>query len=327
MARPRFKTTIQQRQQLKNLKSHRKRHRCRKNYADHMTLLSLLTLALTIHHASSQYKPAMQIWKDSFEDENEENMITLDDPVGTGHLDDDKALEEYALLRRNAKRQRNAKRAKNVIKLEEAAPELNSWLLNTTEPNRMPDWKKDLLKFYEDGSDSRDDREQVERGTFSLPEFLKKTDVATKSDVLPAIYRCSERKRKSHELACCIGKDTECFTDGGCFCDESCQQYDDCCPDYSDTCAEILSLCLTTAAPPSEGAPKNAPKKPATDYYSEASSKTSKGPGARPSKGGGQPARLEPNRCCGQRPYNDGEECCCNSELVDVPCGKNPCEY
>ena len=31
---------------------------------------------------------------------------------------------------------------------------------------------------------------------------------------------------------CCLGKDKSCFTLGGCFCDESCQHFDDCCPDY-----------------------------------------------------------------------------------------------
>ena len=48
----------------------------------------------------------------------------------------------------------------------------------------------------------------------------------TKTEDLPKIYLCQERKRDPGDKACCIGKDTECFTDGGCFCDESCQQYE-----------------------------------------------------------------------------------------------------
>merc|ERR1711912_63687 len=135
---------------------------------------------------------------------------------------------------------------------------------------------------------ARRNTEKFERGTFSLPEWLKKQgDVMTKTEDLPKIYLCQERKRDPGDKACCIGKDTECFTDGGCFCDESCQQYDDCCPDYDSTCMEILSLCLLTPAPPPAGPPKAPSPKDPSLRKTQGLKKLS--------SGGGMPVRLEPN--------------------------------
>lgn len=237
-------------------------------------------------------------------------------------LDDDKSLEEYALLQRNAKRYNAGKRQRgelNTKNLEDISPGLNRFLKNNTEvESDLPHWKKQLMRMQAE-TDLLTDVDQFERGTFSLPEWLKKQgDVSTKAEDLPKIYLCSARKRDLNAPACCVGKDTECFTDGGCFCDESCQQYDDCCPDYDDTCMETLSLCLLTPAPPLKGPPKaSSPKGPSLKVGGQKS-----GGGG---NGGGNAVRLEPNRCCGIRPYNDGDRCCCEGDLVDVPCEENPC--
>ena len=80
---------------------------------------------------------------------------------------------------------------------------------------------------------------------------------------------------------------------------------------------EILSLCLLTPAPPPAKPPKApSPKDPSLRKV---------GSSDKPSSGGGNAIRLEPNKCCGARPYNDGERCCCEGELVDAACDENPC--
>lgn len=141
--------------------------------------------------------------------------------------------------------------------------------------------------------------------------FFKKQ--ATSVSDLPEIYLCKKRKRGDGEEACCLGKNTECFTNGGCFCDESCQQYDDCCPDYNDTCSSLLDLCLTT-----EATPTGAPKGSDLNKVRELSSSNVRHHGVRAT-------RVEPNKCCGPTPYNDGESCCCDGKVIDSPCSEDPC--
>lgn len=157
------------------------------------------------------------------------------------------------------------------------------------------------------------------RGSFHLDGSLDWTNLkkqgSSVSD-LPEIYLCKKRKRGDGEEACCIGKNTECFTNGGCFCDESCQQYDDCCPDYNDTCSNLLDLCLTTEATPT-GAPKAHKKVEGGGRGEEAA------PNVR--HHGVRPVRVEPNSCCGPDPYNDGESCCCEGKIVEIPCSETPC--
>lgn len=237
-------------------------------------------------------------------------------------LDEDRDLEEMALLQKDSHRVDHADEIRSRH-IEEVSPELNGWLRNTTTPRdeKVPDWRKKVLEYYDDRHEISG-RSKHERGIFHLPEYLKKNDVSAKQE-LPKIYLCEKRKRPEGELPCCIGKNTECFTDGGCFCDESCQNYDDCCPDYSNTCAEILSLCLTTQPPPPTGAPKGAPKPFDPNALKNANDNTNNLP--RPPKGGSQPVRLEPNKCCGQMAYNDGENCCCSGELVSAACDLDPC--
>ena len=87
-------------------------------------------------------------------------------------LDDDKNLEEYALLQRNAKRFRNSKRSReelipNTQNLEDVSPGLNKWLLNTTDAEDLPHWKKQLLQMQAE-SDLLSNLDRFERGTFSL---------------------------------------------------------------------------------------------------------------------------------------------------------------
>ena len=83
-------------------------------------------------------------------------------------LDDDKTLEEFALMQRNAKRFKTARKLaarRNTENLEDVSPGLNKWLLNTTNAEDLPHWKKQLLEMeFLDP----DNNEKFERGTFSL---------------------------------------------------------------------------------------------------------------------------------------------------------------
>ena len=92
-------------------------------------------------------------------------------------LDDDKNLEEYALLQRNAKRFRNSKRSReelipNTQNLEDVSPGLNKWLLNTTDAEDLPHWKKQLLQMQAE-SDLLSNLDRFERGTFSLQKVYE----------------------------------------------------------------------------------------------------------------------------------------------------------
>lgn len=126
---------------------------------------------------------------------------------------------------------------------------------------------------------------------------------------LDPIYLCSERPV---EQQCCTNKDPHCFTPGGCFCDASCKAFDDCCPDYEELCVD--RSCLEKKGDPVKtyfrsirfGQPKNG-----TD--------TNRLP-----SGGGQPGHVEPDACCGGRPYNHETRCCCNEQITDqCPCQAN----
>lgn len=143
---------------------------------------------------------------------------------------------------------------------------------------------------------------------------------------------------------CCLGKDKACFTLGGCFCDESCQHFDDCCPDYDFTCSDTFKLCLND----DRKTPKLHPdsnqnkiqmqaKKDVKSSQEEISMNGILGQlgvyyeydtyGA----GADNAIHVKPDSCCGPRKYNSGEQCCCMDKdsflgtLVDGPCNEYSC--
>merc|ERR1712048_1148851 len=155
-----------------------------------------------------------------------------------------------------------------------------------------------------------------QRGTFNLEAALKDSrdkgygsavrlrfaGAANLDDVDP-IYLCSKRSGDQ----CCVDKDPECFTPGGCFCDSSCRAFDDCCPDFEDHCADksclenLKSDVVTKYLRNFRRRPEN------SDLPSIAS--------------GGQPKHVEPNACCNGRPFNHGLRCCCGGTVTDeCPC-------
>ena len=92
-------------------------------------------------------------------------------------LDDDKSLEEYALLQRNAKRYNAGKRQRgelNTENLEDISPGLNRFLKNNTlVESDLPHWKKQLMRMQAE-TDLLTDVDQFERGTFSLQIYYEK---------------------------------------------------------------------------------------------------------------------------------------------------------
>lgn len=164
-------------------------------------------------------------------------------------------------------------------------------------------------------------------------------------DQLPSDYLCSGRLPTTHQPeTCCTGKNKECFTIGGCFCDESCQNFDDCCPDYKFTCAAKFKLCLDEAfmakqndkKPDSNENLKSFEKNVLNSW--EEKMKKIKGIGNnfdhemdKEAAGADNAHHLAPNACCGMKRYNDGEQCCClneadmTGELVDGPCTETSC--
>lgn len=156
-----------------------------------------------------------------------------------------------------------------------------------------------------------------QRGTFSLEAALKDSrdkgygsavrlrfaGAANLDDVDP-IYLCSKRSGDQ----CCVDKDPECFTPGGCFCDSSCRAFDDCCPDFEDHCAD--KSCLENLKTDIVvNYLRNLRRKP--DNFKDLPSIAS----------GGQPKHVEPNACCAGRPYNHGLRCCCAGSVTDeCPC-------
>lgn len=175
---------------------------------------------------------------------------------------------------------------------------------------------------------------------------------------MPEIYLCQKRiqqiQNNLHPLinsvttntVCCLGKDKECFTAGGCFCDESCRHFDDCCPDYEYTCADKFKLCLldensnngvdkTKIKPDSNQNLKELQQKLEQEKLNHQKIKdgTYENDKSQNDLAGADNAHhVAPNACCGPRKYNDGEQCCCfnddnfSGELIDGPCSVNSCQ-
>jgi len=177
-----------------------------------------------------------------------------------------------------------------------------------------------LLGDYDDHQ-TEEEILNYQRGTFDLQLALRDSrdkgygngvrlrfNGVSKSSLDP-IYLCSERPA---EHQCCTNKDPHCFTPGGCFCDASCKAFDDCCPDYEDLCVDRSCLEKKGSDPVQTyfrsmrlGSPKNSTEN-------------------RLPSGGGSPGHVEPDACCGGKPYNHEERCCCNEQITDqCPCKAN----
>jgi len=120
---------------------------------------------------------------------------------------------------------------------------------------------------------------------------------------------------------CCEGENKQCYTDAGCFCDESCYtKYGDCCTDHFVKCYQKLKLCLISID--DEKAEKQ--KEETSDDYNnkknhaisnmdykkyQAQNELEAVLQAR-SFGGfleHRPTQLAPDDCCGQKPYNSDD--------------------
>lgn len=191
----------------------------------------------------------------------------------------------------------------------------------TTEP---PSLLAALLGDYNDAVEEEAEEEvqdEPKRGAFDLQLALRDSrdrgygngvrlrfNGVSKSSLDP-IYLCSARPA---DQQCCTNKDPHCFTPGGCFCDASCKAFDDCCPDYVDLCVDRSCLEKKGSDPVQTyfrsmrlGAPKNSTEN-------------------RLPSGGGSPGHVEPDACCGGKPYNHEERCCCNEQITDqCPCQAN----
>lgn len=121
---------------------------------------------------------------------------------------------------------------------------------------------------------------------------------------------------------CCIGENKQCYTEAGCFCDESCYtKYGDCCTDHFVKCYQKLKLCLISID--DDAADKEAQEKPemyknhpqhisAKRFEEYASANDfSEVIGARAFGLTGfqkHPEHITPNACCAQKPYNSEHE-------------------
>ena len=108
------------------------------------------------------------------------NLLSTHDNV---LLDEDKSLEEYALLQRNAKRYRNAGKRRgelNTENLEDISPGLNRFLKNNTDvESDLPHWKQQLLRMQAE-NDFLSEMDKFERGTFSLQMFRENVVLSEK---------------------------------------------------------------------------------------------------------------------------------------------------
>lgn len=150
---------------------------------------------------------------------------------------------------------------------------------------------------------------------------------------------------------CCQGENKQCYTEAGCFCDESCYtKYGDCCTDHFVKCYQKLKLCLISID--DEAADKEV--KEEQDMYKQhpqhisakrfeeyaSANDFSQVIGARAFGLNGfqkHPEHITPNACCAQKPYNSEHEktlsdgrstypLCCSGdlswELPGTQCGK-----
>jgi hypothetical protein len=122
---------------------------------------------------------------------------------------------------------------------------------------------------------------------------------------------------------CCQGENKQCYTEAGCFCDESCYtKYGDCCTDHFVKCYQKLKLCLISIddeaaekeSNESETQYKQHPQHISAKRFEEYASANdfSQVIGARAFGLSGftqkHPEHITPNACCAQKPYNSEHE-------------------
>jgi len=136
---------------------------------------------------------------------------------------------------------------------------------------------------------------------------------------------------------CCEGENKQCYTEAGCFCDESCYtKYGDCCTDHFVKCYQKLKLCLISIDDEKAEKEKN---ESAEQYNSQKNHISQKQANEyarsfgeqfedvmQAKRMGGffsQPDHLTPNECCAQKPYNSQDQdkdgnfpFCCAGELT-----------
>lgn len=189
--------------------------------------------------------------------------------------------------------------------------------------------------------------ESPERGAYNYAEMesqLKSTGLKKDADdygvlPLPKSHYC--RYRKPTEVDgdnenCCEGENKQCYTEAGCFCDESCYtKYGDCCTDHFVKCYQKLKLCLISIDDEKsdnedkEGkdSKKFITEKRQNEYARAFSDEEILEHRMTNTKSFLQkPDHIMPNECCGQKPYNSADErtdshgrstypMCCNGEL------------
>jgi hypothetical protein len=141
---------------------------------------------------------------------------------------------------------------------------------------------------------------------------------------------------------CCKGENKQCYTDAGCFCDESCYtKYGDCCTDHFVKCYQFLKLCLISVDDSAAAQQKETDE----DQYNQSNQHKISGQDrdkyaqmngleellTMRAFGGTfqhRPTQLTPDQCCGQKPYNSGDEdekqrnpLCCDQNLHWVHAG------
>jgi len=141
-------------------------------------------------------------------------------------------------------------------------------------------------------------------------QIIKKSGLEGKTSVsfefnLPKEHYCQFRA----EEQCCDREDQNCYTVAGCFCDEACfTTYGDCCQDHFVSCYDKLGLCLEDVdeKPEAKSATSNGYKEINAQAKRDRQNKQILNDATKFSK----PSYLEPNACCGQHKYNNGEDCC-----------------
>lgn len=120
---------------------------------------------------------------------------------------------------------------------------------------------------------------------------------------------------------CCEGENKQCYTDAGCFCDESCYtKYGDCCTDHFVKCYQRLKLCLISIddekaeaqAQTDEDAYNNQGNHVISQKGNNEYAAYSDLENAIQARAFGgflepRPTHLVPNECCGQKPYHTDE--------------------
>jgi len=169
---------------------------------------------------------------------------------------------------------------------------------------------------------------------------------------LPRSHYCRYRvptEVNGDDTNCCRGENKQCYTEAGCFCDESCYtKYGDCCTDHFVKCYQFLKLCLIAV---DDEAAKKQDDLTEDEYNNQGNHKVSainrdsyneiadmQDLLTMRAFGGTflthKPTQLTPDQCCGQKPYNSGDEdeqqrnpLCCDQNLHWVNPGTTCDEY